>query len=282
MTVALRPPIPYFGGKITVGPAIAALLPAHAHYIEPYAGSLAVLGAKAPSRHETVNDLDEHLVAFFRVLRDRREELREVCRWTPHARAEYRDSRIDAMPADLPDLERARRVWVQLTQGRAGNLLATGWRHVVKPEGSSISMPAYLDGYVDRIAPFAERLRDVSLECLPALDLIAKYGQHPSVLLYVDPPYLGAVREARGYRHEMRDDVDHRQLAEALHGCHAAVVLSGYASDLYDRELYTGWDRHSIAASTGQGGTWANRTEVLWSNRPLGQQMSLLDALDVR
>ena len=39
-----------------------------------------------------------------------------------------------------------------------------------------------------------------------------------------------------------------------------------------------GWDRHTIAASTGQGGVWANRTEVLWSNRTLGTQLALFAA----
>lgn len=43
MTTTVRPPFAYFGGKTTLGHRIAALLPAHRHYIEPYAGSLAVL-----------------------------------------------------------------------------------------------------------------------------------------------------------------------------------------------------------------------------------------------
>lgn len=71
----MRPPIPYFGGKMLVGPAIADLLPPHGHYVEPYCGSLAVLLAKAPSDHETVNDLDGRLMTFWRVLRDRPDDL---------------------------------------------------------------------------------------------------------------------------------------------------------------------------------------------------------------
>jgi DNA adenine methylase len=113
---------------------------------------------------------------------------------------------------------------------------------------------------------------------MPALDLIARYGVEPDVLLYVDPPYLGSTRSNdNAYRCEMRTEAEHRDLADALHAARAAVVLSGYPSDLYDRELYAGWDRHTIAASTGQGGTWANRTEVLWSNRPIGPQPALFD-----
>jgi DNA adenine methylase len=61
-------------------------------------------------------------------------------------------------------------------------------------------------------------------------------------------------------------------LAEALWDCASAVVLSGYPSPLYD-ELFEGWHREQIAASTGNGrqGEQA-RVEVLWSNRPLGAQ----------
>lgn len=280
MAEPLRPPIPYFGGKMTIGPAIAALLPAHRHYVEPYCGSLAVLLAKPPSPHETVNDLDSRLMDFWRVLRSRPADLARVCALTPHARAEHRSAYdpADGADGDL-ELEAARRVFVMLTQGRAGTMRRTGWRHYVNPAGTSSGMPGYLAGYVERMAPAAERLAAVSLECMPALDLIAKYGREPDVLLYVDPPYLGTTRGRSwdGYAVEMRGESDHRQLAEALHAARAAVVISGYPSPLYDRDLYAGWDRHTIAASTGQGGTWANRTEVLWSNRPLGGALTLFD-----
>ena len=86
----VKPPFAYYGGKTTLAPAIAELLPPHEHYVEPFAGSLAVLLAKRPSRAETVNDLDGDLVTFWRVLRDRPEDFERVCALTPHSRAEYR------------------------------------------------------------------------------------------------------------------------------------------------------------------------------------------------
>jgi len=265
--------VPYFGGKIKIGPIIADLLPAHSHYVEPYCGSLAVLLAKPPCVHETVNDLDSVLVNFWRVLRERPDDLARVCALTPHSRAEYQGA-LDLDAVD--ELELARQVFIKLTQGRSARLRRTGWRHYVSPAGSNAGMPGYLAGYVERMAPVVERLQRVSLECKPALDIITKYGAEPTVLLYVDPPYLGSTRaNDNAYRCEMRTEAEHRELAEALHAARAAVVLSGYPSDLYDRELYAGWDRHTIAANTGQGGKWAERTEVLWSNRPLGGQPQL-------
>jgi DNA adenine methylase len=52
--------MPYFGSKATLAERIVALLPPHRSYVEPYAGSLAVLLAKPPTPMETVNDLDGH------------------------------------------------------------------------------------------------------------------------------------------------------------------------------------------------------------------------------
>jgi DNA adenine methylase len=266
--------MPYYGGKQTIGPAIARLLPEHGHYVEPYAGGLAVLLAKPPSRMETANDLDGRLVAFWRVLRDRPAELARVCALTPHSRAEWQDC------ADLDtgdDLEQARRLWVRLTQSRTSRLTRTGWRHYVDPGNTGTTLPGYLDGYVERMAAAAQRLHHVTLECRPALELIQRYGAHSDVLLYVDPPYLGSTRaNDRSYVHELMDDAGHRELADALRASVATVVLSGYPSALYDEDLYADWHRHEIVTGTGQGPNgWSNRVEVLWSNRPLEAQPAL-------
>ena len=268
------PPFTYFGSKQTLAPQIVRLLPRHEHYVEPYGGSLAVLLAKTPSPMETVNDLDGDLMVFWRVLRDQPDALIRRCALTPHSRAEHQAS-YDR--ADCDELERARRVWVALTQGRGGQMKRTGWRHYIDPAGSSHRDAPLPHRLCRSDGTAAERLQNVSLECRPALELIEAFAPQPDVCLYVDPPYLGSTRMSGGYVHEMRSDDDHRALNQALMTCRASVVLSGYPSPLYD-DLYAGWRRYEMAASTGQGGTWANRTEVLWSNRPLGNQPSLWDS----
>lgn len=281
----VKPPLQYFGGKTVLAPRIADLLPAHRHYVEPYSGSLAVLLAKRPAPMETVNDIDSDLMTFWRVLRERPDELIRACALTPHSRAEHALS-YDR-PDDLDDLERARRVWVCLTQGRGGTLRSTGWRHYVKPAGNT-SFPDYLAAYVERMGPVVERLHGVSLECRPALELIDRYGTQPEVLLYVDPPYLGesrsvpddSRRRTQRYKHEMTGDDDHADLLEQMLACRAAVVLSGYRSDLYDEAL-ADWHRVEIETGTGQSarGEWSKRVEVLWANRPFPAPDLLSEAL---
>lgn len=260
-----KPPVAYYGGKTVLAPRIVQLLPPHEHYVEPFGGSLAVLLAKPRSPFETVNDLDEYVMTFWRVLRDRPEDLAKVCALTPHSRREHELSY--EMPEDLDELEKARRVWIGLSQGRGGSLRKTGWRFYRKPVGT-MSMPKYLAGYVDRIHDCAERIHGVSLECRPALEVITDYGQHEGVLIYADPPYLGETRSSRQYRHEMSHREEHEALSAALRSCKAAVVLSAYHSPLYD-ELYDGWHSIDFPAFTGQANKRGDRTEVLWSNRDL-------------
>jgi DNA adenine methylase len=266
----LTPPFAYFGGKTTLAPAIVDLLPAHRHYVEPFAGSLAVLLAKPQSLFETVNDLDGHLMTFWRVLRERPEDLMRACALTPHSREEHQAA-YDL--EGLDELEHARRVWVALTQGRGNSLRRTGWRYFRDPgRRGPTSMPDYLTSYVDRMRGAAARLAHVSLECRNALDIIRDYGRHEEVLIYADLPYLGSTRSSRQYRVEMSHEDEHRAVAERLLDCRAAVVLSGYDSPLY-RDLYEGWHRMEFATYTGQGNHSEarndRRVEVLWSNRSL-------------
>jgi DNA adenine methylase len=211
-------------------------------------------------------------MTFWRVLRDRPEDLERVCALTPHSRAEYQHC-LDTNADPVDELETARRVWVRLSQGRGGTQRRTGWRNYIAPRGSTIGLPGYLEAYRNRMAAVAERLANVSLECRPALELIQQYGAVTNgMVLYVDPPYLGSSRSGRNYLVEMSTPEEHRALAEALNAAKATVILSGYDSPLYD-ELYARWHRISFGATTNGSptGERSRRTEVLWSNRHVGQ-----------
>ena len=69
-----------------------------------------------------------------------------VANGAQHSRAKHRP----VCQAAYDELEHARRVWVRLTQGRAGTLRRTGWRHYQDLGRSYASLPGYLHGSCGR------------------------------------------------------------------------------------------------------------------------------------
>lgn len=269
----MRPPFAYYGGKVGLARVIVPMLPKHRVYIEPFFGSGAVFFAKRPCVHEIVNDLAGNVATFFRVLRERPDELAQVCLLTPYARAEF-VAAVDA--EDLDDLERARRFWVRVNQSFAKTAgRATGWSVTVARTQSTAATT------MSRIARFhacAERLATTCIEQCDAADLIDRMAISEDTVVYADPPYLASTRNGRtygraeDYEHDMGDEAAHRRLAEALHATPATVVLSGYPSPLYE-DLYADWPRLEVPmrvhSSNAVSVDRAQRTEVLWTNRPL-------------
>lgn len=279
----MRPPFPYYGAKSRLAPWIASMLPRHRVYVEPFAGSAAVLFAKPPSTHEVLNDLDGSVVAFFRALRDEPAALKRALELTPYARDEYHAADL---AEDLEDLERARRFFVRCTQAFNANGVGTtsGWSNGMYRGASQATT---VNSIVNALEATAARLRNTVIDNRPAAALIAAYDAE-DVAFYVDPPYLGATRtgldaakrRSQNYQHDMPAEDDHRALAEVLHGCAGAVLLSGYHSELYD-DLYGDWWQSEVTVqrpTTNQrGATGPRAVEVLWSNRALDVERTLFD-----
>lgn len=266
MTAPTRPVLRYHGGKWRLAPWIIAHFPAHRVYVEPFAGAASVLLRKPRSYSEVYNDRDGEVVSLFAVLRDPAQaaELERRTRLTPFARDEF-----EASYAPTDDiLERARQALVRGAMGFGSAAFnskhSTGFRSGSKRSGTT---PAHDWGnYPDRIAQFTSRLAGVVIENRPAEQVIRAQDSRET-LFYVDPPYPHSTRGnvngvRQKYRHEMTDD-EHRALALVLHAVEGIVVLSGYACDLYDRELYVDWRR--VTKETHADGA-RDRTEVLWLN----------------
>lgn len=277
---ALRPPFPYYGAKGRLASQIVDLMPRHRVYVEPFAGSAAVLFAKPAAPVEIVNDLDRNVVAFFRVLRDAPNDLIRALRYTPYARDEF--AAADLAEDGITDLERARRFFVRTTQGHnaAGSGGRAGWSNGIRAKHTDATATRNL---VERLDQVADRLRAVVVDHRDALEVIASHDAEDTVF-YLDPPYLSETRTCgRDYAHEADGDDFHRALAEGLREVSGTVLLSGYPSALYD-ELYAGWDRIEVAvhraATNSRGRTDVPRgIEVVWSNRPLGRQVSLFEEI---
>lgn len=258
-----RPPLRYRGSKWRLAPWIISHFPAHDCYCEPYGGGAGVLLRKPRAPFEIYNDLDSEVVNFFRVLRDRHQELLEALRLTPWSREEQRES--FTVPADAGPVERARRLSLRawMTHGGACTNWKSGWRFMrgkTREVGFRDLIANWRD--VEYLVDVADRLLDIQIENDPALDVIRRFDQEHT-LFYLDPPYVLTAfcdQRQRLYRHVMTED-DHRELAKVLHRIRGMAILSGYPSELYD-ELFAGW-RH-IERETSGTVHHSRTVEKLW------------------
>lgn len=271
-----RQPLRYYGSKWRIGPWIASFHPPHYHYVSAYGGGANDIFTKPPSTLETYNDLDGNVVNFFRVLREQPEELIKAIELTPFARAELNHANEvyagsgKLNPAQLSDIEKARLFYVRCQQGRRSGsaVWKVTWRHMVTDGRSKTHVKNWNE--VDHLWQTVERLKQIQIECLPALKIIDKYDKEDT-LLYLDPPYVHGERWGswlKAYQFEMSDD-DHRELATRLQTINGMAIISGYPSDLYT-ELYEahGWRRETTTARTNTNNF---KTEAIWIN-PVAQQ----------
>jgi len=264
-----RPLLRYHGGKWRLAEWIIEQFPPHRIYIEPYGGAASILLRKPRAYAEVYNDLDGEIVNLFKVTRDRGDELLSKLELTPYARDEFD---LSFSPTNDP-IEQARRTVVRSQMGFGGNLTRpnrdqtpqrTGWRTYSGKNRRSIPAGDWRN-WPESFPAIIDRLRGVIIESRPAMEVMATHDA-PDALHYVDPPYVHSTRGAdcggsiRGYRFEMTDD-QHRELAVFLRGLRGGVIVSGYACDLYDRELYAGWQRLEKSAHAAGA---RDRTEVLW------------------
>lgn len=256
-----RPALRYYGGKWNLAEWIISFFPPHLNYVEPCGGGASVLSQKPPSKLETYNDADGNVVNFFRVLRDRPDELIRKIRLTPWARAEYDLSRSHTRHEDCT--EWARRYFLSLwasMHGGTGSSTSSTFRVTKNWLDRSTIAPMDIDP--NNLWKVAERFRLVQIENDDALTVIARYDNEYA-LHYFDPPYVFDTRSCKGdtYGIEVNDGF-HIAAADLLRTAVGYVIISGYAcplyTDLYERH---GWQRHDKIAQTNSGG---KRIESVW------------------
>lgn len=242
-------PLKWHGGKHYLAKRIVALMPPHLCYVEPYAGSLAVLlerdpnrdwlshGEALPSFHkgcsEVVNDLHGELMNFWTVLQDAGlfGRFQRVVEAVPFSERMWKVAERLCQHADV--VLRAVEFFVRCRQSRAGSF--QGFAPLSRSRtrrGMNEQASAWLT-CIEGLPEVHARLRRVVILNRDALDVIQQQDSE-NTLFYLDPPYLFETRSSTGeYEHEMTAD-DHRELLNVLSNCRGKFILSGYPSDLYN------------------------------------------------
>jgi len=254
----LKAPFQYYGGKNRLASIIVEMIPKHLMYVEPFAGGAAVFFRKPnpdiERYHEVLNDHNEYLSTFYRVLRDDTDALVRAVSLTPYSDAEYRDCRDN--PDSDDDVEKARRFFVNAGQSFSG-VLDGGWSRGYKRG----NQPKKWQRMCANLHLVAERMSEASIENADALDIIEKYDA-PHAFFYCDPPYPDA---DQGHYGGYTSD-DFQKLVDALDRAQGSFILSNYEQPSVD--IPDDWERFEIqvnatAMNKKKHGV-SKRTEVLW------------------
>lgn len=262
---ATNSPFKWVGGKSRLRKQIINLLPPHTCYVEPFAGAAWVLFAKPPSPVEVLNDKDQDLINFFRIVKEKPEQLIASFEWELVSRAEFeRLAQLD--PLQLTDIERAHRFYYLIMAGWGGELNYPRFQTSITDGGHGNRLFGALQTLRERLMPVYERLRTVIIENLDWQECVNRYDR-PGTVMYIDPPYPD---NGCNYVHNMRDVKDHKILVARLKKASCKWILSSYDTE-FIHTLFDGYFINLVQSASGMmtqknGNTRVTNKEVLITN----------------
>jgi DNA adenine methylase len=277
--VLLKSPVNRFGGKYYLRDFLVQHIPQHTLYCEPFCGAGHLLFSKAPSQVEILNDIDSHLIDFFKVIKDheKKQKLIEILEYMPYSRSLWQELRLHWKQGIIPgDPVEASAQWLYLNKTCFSGDQKRGGFAVPSITGRN-PIQSFRNA-IEGLEDIAGRLRNVCVENLPYDECIKRYDSE-NTLFYCDPPYLNAEHY---YGKDSFSQDDHRALAEILHGIKGKAMVSHYQNSLYD-ELYKGWHRYEHESFKGShkstGEVKPKTVEILYCNFEALRQRGLFDGL---
>lgn len=266
----MKTPISYYGGKQNLISEILPLIPKHKQYIEPFIGGATVLFAKQPSEHEVINDFDNRLITFWKVLKNDFENLQTKIRNTLHSESQYKESKhILKNMSDFNDLEIAWAYWVNTQMAFSFKLL--GGFAFENTNGRALLAHNKKMAFTDR---FQKRLQTVEIFNRDAIDLILRKDNETN-FIYLDPPYAesdcGTYNKLKGVYYE---------LLEILPSLKSKWLMSSYPSDqLSNLRIEYDWNFKDIVQNLSVSGKHTQgktKTECLTYNYDLFESQTKL------
>ena len=241
--IRIRTPLTYYGGKQNLINTIVPMIPQHRIYCEPFLGGAAIFFAKGKSRVEVINDTNLELINFYKICKNRFNELQSLIRVTLYSREQHDEARIIYNKPHLFDeVRRAWAVWVLAHQSFNSDFDSAWGTDNIKSCG-----PTKITNKKEVFAEeLALRLQNVQIENADAIYII-QHRDAAETFFYCDPPYFNAdMGHYDGYTIE-----DFELLLKTLSGIKGKFLLSSYPSTVLDGFVEKfGWKQNEIKGTT--------------------------------
>lgn len=201
---------------------------------------------------EVINDINSNIYNFFKVLRDRYDELYHMISCSLYSQEEHRNS-ITYSGDDT--LLKAYYFYINIQQSFS-NCLNNGWstsiykvNHVFK----------YLNSH-QKLKKCSERLQRCYIGNEDALRFIERWDS-PQTFFYCDPPYPNANQgHYSGYTQQ-----DFVSLLEKLDSIQGSFILSCYDNNAVPKDWKkVEFETVTSSSNTAKGGHRDKRTECIW------------------
>jgi DNA adenine methylase len=265
----MKTPITYYGGKQRLAQTIIELIPEHICYIEPFFGGGAVYFTKEPSKVEVINDKNNFVINFYKVVKHKFDKLKYLLEETLYSRSQYNEAEdIYNNPENYDDVQKAWAFWI-LSQMGYGTKINTTWNFGKRLNSLSIKIKNKIDNFVKE---YCDRLRLTQIECDDAITIINRFDCNEA-FFYVDPPYIG--RDQGHYKGYTENDYEN--LLKALSNIKGKFLLSSYSSDILSKYIKNNnwnYQEYKQRLTTYQTIDIQYGTELLIANYPLKQETS--------
>jgi DNA adenine methylase len=219
----IRTPINYYGGKTSMLPILTQMVPSHTVYTEVFFGGGALFFAKEPCKNETINDINDLVINFYRQLKTNYLNLKSEIDSTLYARSVYDKAILILVNKALfSALELAWAFWV-VCNFSYNNDLNGGMKY---SNNQSVSPPETLIRKKKRFTEhLVSRIENAHIENKDAITILNNRNVKDA-FHYIDPPYMNANQgHYAGY-----NESAFIKLLTWLEQCKGKFLLSNYSS----------------------------------------------------
>jgi DNA adenine methylase len=182
----MKSPLPWPGGKSYLLKTLVRFMPQHRIYVEVFSGSAKLLFAKRESKYEILNDVNDELLNFYRVVKHRPSELADLFERDFRGRARFMELCGESRFKSRRDCELIRAHRFAYLVWWSFGAKSTSF---IRPRRGKLNRPIL--ALRSLLEQTSIRLSNVVIDKTDFADCIRRYDSRDT-FFYLDPPYVNA------------------------------------------------------------------------------------------